>query len=124
MIEDTESYRQAFEVIESLDNHDYWDVDDYEFEIGMWDGAELSIELVPTDSINEGPENEQQDDGIDLKEIIRVREDEHQDGASKETVIDDAMTAGLSEEEVYRRLDNLKQKGQIYEPHTDRLRVT
>lgn len=124
MIEDTQSYQRAFELIESLDNHDYWEIDDYEFEIGMWDGPELSITLVPTVPDDEQPDTEQQDDSVDLKEIIWVREDEHEDGASKETVIEDAMAAGLSEEEVERRLDNLKQKGQIYEPRSDRLRVT
>lgn len=67
----------------------------------------------------------EQDNAVaDVKRIIASVEADHDNGAPIETVIERAVRDGLLESVVTDIIDDLRTKGEIYEPKADHLRTT
>jgi replicative DNA helicase Mcm len=66
-----------------------------------------------------------QPDTDDLKLIVESVEQEYEEGAPVDQVIERATSKfGINREAVEQEIENLKQKGEVYEPSLDHLRTT
>lgn len=61
---------------------------------------------------------------MSAKRTIHSLEDVHSDGAPKEHVVKLLVYAGLSRMQAELEIDKLKQKGEVYEPSTEKLKTT
>jgi replicative DNA helicase Mcm len=59
-----------------------------------------------------------------VKSIIREIEHEYDAGAPVDVVVERAEEDGIDEDKTEHEISKLKQKGQVYEPRTDHLRVS
>ena len=50
-------------------------------------------------------------------------QDEYEDGAPREQILDRAHEVGIDEAKAEKEIENLKQKGELYETRTDHYRV-
>ncbi|MEF8843734.1 MAG: LAGLIDADG family homing endonuclease [Haloarculaceae archaeon] len=75
------------------------------------------------DMVEAGTSKSQRDRIKNVKGIIRELQDEYERGAPFEEVIDRAQQAGIDRSKVEHEIQKLKNKGDIYEPQTDHLRV-
>jgi replicative DNA helicase Mcm len=77
------------------------------------------------DIVETGTSKNQRDRIKDLKGLIQDLEDEYEEGAPIGEVIDRATTdLGLDEAKAESEVENLRRKGEVYEPRTDYLRTT
>ncbi|WP_311170420.1 LAGLIDADG family homing endonuclease [Halobellus ordinarius] len=77
------------------------------------------------DIVETGTSKNQRDRIKDLKGLIQDLEDEYEEGAPIDEVIDRATTdLGLDEAKAESEVENLRRKGEVYEPRTDYLRTT
>ena len=75
------------------------------------------------DMVEAGTSKSQRDRIKNVKGIIRELQDEYERGAPFEEVVDRAEQAGIDRSKVEHEIQKLKNKGDIYEPQTDHLRV-
>ena len=75
------------------------------------------------DMVEAGTSKSQRDRIKNVKGIIRELQDEYEKGAPFEEVVDRAEQAGIDRSKVEHEIQKLKNKGDIYEPQTDHLRV-
>ena len=75
------------------------------------------------DMIETGTSKSQRDRIKDIKQLIATIEDEYDEGAPVEVVIERAEEEGLDASKAEHEIDKLKQKGEVYEPRTDHLRT-
>jgi replicative DNA helicase Mcm len=75
------------------------------------------------DMVEAGTSKSQRDRIKNVKGIIRELQEEYERGAPFEEVIDRAEQAGIDRSKVEHEIQKLKNKGDIYEPQTDHLRV-
>ena len=101
-------------------------------EVGMDpETGELDADVIQTGTTN------QEDTSIDsdllyledgeikgLKELIAVIEEDSDEGAPVDRVVNTASECGFDSSRVRHGIDQLKQKGEVYEPRTDHLRTT
>ena len=77
------------------------------------------------DIVETGTSKNQRDRIKDLKGLISALEDEYDEGAPVSEVISQAMSdLGLDESKAEKEIENLRRKGEVYEPRTDYLRTT
>ena len=76
------------------------------------------------DVIETGTTKSQRDRIKSLKALITDIEDEYDEGAPVDVVIERAEEAGMEPETARHEIEQLKQKGEVYEPRTDHLRTT
>ena len=76
------------------------------------------------DVIETGTSKSQRDRIKNIKRLIADIEDEYDEGAPVEVVLDRAADNGVDTEKARHEIDQLKQKGEVYEPRTDHLRTT
>ncbi|WP_459193588.1 minichromosome maintenance protein MCM [Halosimplex sp. J119] len=76
------------------------------------------------DMIEAGTTKSQRDRIKNLKTLIEDLEDEYDEGAPVDVVIDRAEEVGMDETKAEHEIEKLKQKGEVYEPQTDHLRTT
>ncbi|MFD1685226.1 LAGLIDADG family homing endonuclease [Halobellus litoreus] len=77
------------------------------------------------DIVETGTSKNQRDRIKDIKHLIEDLEDEYEEGAPVEQVIERAGTdLGLEETKAEDEIENLKRKGELYEPRNDYLRTT
>jgi replicative DNA helicase Mcm len=76
------------------------------------------------DMIETGTSKSQRDRIKDLLSLIEEIEDEYDEGAPVDVVIERAEEAGMEPSKAEHEIDQLKQKGEVYEPKTDHLRTT
>ncbi|MFB6083397.1 MAG: LAGLIDADG family homing endonuclease [Halorientalis sp.] len=76
------------------------------------------------DVIETGTSKSQRDRIKNLKTLIADIEDEYDEGAPVERVLERAEEAGMERSKAEHEIDKLKQKGEVYEPRNDHLRTT
>ncbi|MFB6311263.1 MAG: LAGLIDADG family homing endonuclease, partial [Salinirussus sp.] len=76
------------------------------------------------DVIETGTSKSQRDRIKNLKALVSEIEDEYDEGAPIEVVLERAEEAGMDVGTAEHEIEQLKQKGEIYEPRTDYLRTT
>jgi replicative DNA helicase Mcm len=75
------------------------------------------------DVVETGQSKTQRDRVKNIKALIEEIEEEFDDGAPIEEVLDRAEEVGMDAEKAEHEIENLKQKGELYQPNTDHLRV-
>jgi len=75
------------------------------------------------DMVEAGTSKSQRDRIKNVKGIIRELQEEYEDGAPYEQVLERAETGGIERSKAEHEIQKLKDRGDIYEPKTDHLRV-
>ena len=76
------------------------------------------------DIVEAGTSKSQRDRIKNIKMLIADIEEEYDDGAPIDVVLERAGEIGMDESKAEHEIDKLKQKGEVYEPSTDHLRTT
>jgi DNA replicative helicase MCM subunit Mcm2 (Cdc46/Mcm family) len=76
------------------------------------------------DVVETGQSKTQRDRIQNIRGIIADIEDEYDEGAPVDVVVDRAEEVGIDETKAEHEIEKLKQKGEVYEPRTDHLRTT
>ncbi|WP_332897375.1 LAGLIDADG family homing endonuclease [Haladaptatus sp. CMSO5] len=76
------------------------------------------------DVVETGRSKTQRDRVKNIKNLIAEIEDEYEDGAPIDVVLDRAEEIGMDHSKAEHEIEKLKQKGEVYEPRTDHLRTT
>ncbi|MFD1565487.1 minichromosome maintenance protein MCM [Haloarchaeobius amylolyticus] len=76
------------------------------------------------DIVEAGTSKSQRDRIKNLKGLISDIEEEYDDGAPVDIVLERAQEVGMDQSKAEHEIDKLKQKGEVYEPSTDTLRTT
>jgi len=76
------------------------------------------------DVVETGTSKSQRDRIQNLKGIIADIEDEYDEGAPIDVVVERAEEVGIEESKAEHEIEKLKTKGEVYEPRTDHLRTT
>ncbi|WP_254522042.1 LAGLIDADG family homing endonuclease [Natrinema caseinilyticum] len=76
------------------------------------------------DIVEAGTSKSQRDRIKNLKQLIGDIEEEYDDGAPVDIVLERAEEVGMDHSKAEHEIDKLKQKGEVYEPSTDTLRTT
>ncbi|AEH36243.1 minichromosome maintenance protein MCM [Halopiger xanaduensis] len=76
------------------------------------------------DIVEAGTSKSQRDRIKNLKQLISDIEEEYDDGAPVDIVLERAEEVGMDQSKAEHEIDKLKQKGEVYEPSTDTLRTT
>ncbi|ELY84661.1 LAGLIDADG family homing endonuclease [Natrinema altunense] len=76
------------------------------------------------DIVEAGTSKSQRDRIKNLKQLISDIEEEYDDGAPVDIVMERADEIGMEQSKAEHEIDKLKQKGEVYEPSTDTLRTT
>ena len=87
-------------------------------------GVDPETGELDADVIETGTSKSQRDRIKNLKHLIADLEDEYDEGAPVDVVIERAEEAGMETSKAEHEIDKLKQKGEVYEPRTDHLRTT
>lgn len=109
-------------LVEQIDDNTPWDVQDWTHTTGRWDAATITVEAEWDPLAALSPE-ENSDLAMAAKQFIR--EDEHEEGAPVDDVIESLTTEfDVSDAVAQEAIEALKQRGEVYEPRTDFLRST
>ncbi len=76
------------------------------------------------DIVEAGTSKSQRDRIKNIKQLISDVEEEYDDGAPVDVVLDRADEIGMDRQKAEHEIEKLKQKGEVYEPSTDNLRTT
>jgi replicative DNA helicase Mcm len=76
------------------------------------------------DMIETGTSKSQRDRIKDLLSLIEDIEAEYDEGAPVDVIVERAEEGGMERAKAEHEIDQLKQKGEVYEPRTDHLRTT
>ena len=76
------------------------------------------------DMIETGTSKSQRDRIKDLLSLIEDIEAEYDEGAPVDVVVERAEEGGMEASKAEHEIEQLKQKGEVYEPQTDHLRTT
>ena len=76
------------------------------------------------DMVETGTSKSQRDRIKDLLSLIQDIEEEYDEGAPVDVIIERAEEAGMESSKAEHEIEQLKQKGEVYEPQTDHLRTT
>jgi replicative DNA helicase Mcm len=76
------------------------------------------------DVVETGQSKTQRDRIQNIRGIISDIEDEYDEGAPIDVVVERAEEVGIEESKAEHEIEKLKQKGEVYEPRTDHLRTT
>ncbi|WP_440990387.1 minichromosome maintenance protein MCM [Haloarchaeobius baliensis] len=76
------------------------------------------------DVVETGTSKTQRDRIKNLKQLIGDIEEDYDDGAPVDVVLDRADEIGMDPSKAEHEIEKLKQKGEVYEPRTDHLRTT
>ncbi len=76
------------------------------------------------DVVETGTSKSQRDRIKNIKQLIANIEEEYDDGAPVDVVLDRADEIGMDASKAEHEIDKLKQKGEVYEPSTNHLRTT
>ena len=76
------------------------------------------------DVVETGTSKSQRDRIQSIRGIIDDIEDEYDEGAPIDVVVERAEEVGIEESKAEHEIEKLKQKGEVYEPRTDHLRTT
>jgi replicative DNA helicase Mcm len=87
-------------------------------------GVDPETGELDADMIEAGTTKSQRDRIKNIKQLIDDLEDEYDEGAPVDVVVERAEEVGMDETKAEHEIDKLKQKGEVYEPQTDYLRTT
>ncbi|QPV64966.1 minichromosome maintenance protein MCM [Halosimplex litoreum] len=87
-------------------------------------GVDPETGELDADMIEAGTSKSQRDRIKNIKGLIDDLEDEYDEGAPVDVVVDRAEEIGMDETKAEHEIEKLKQKGEVYEPQTDYLRTT
>jgi replicative DNA helicase Mcm len=87
-------------------------------------GVDPETGELDADVIESGTTKSQRDRIKNIKHLIADLEDEYDEGAPVDVVIERAEEAGMDATKAEHEIEKLKQKGEVYEPRTDHLRTT
>jgi replicative DNA helicase Mcm len=76
------------------------------------------------DVIETGTSKTQRDRIKNLKQLIKDIEDDYEEGAPVEEVLERADEIGLDRSKAEDEIEKLRRKGEVYEPRQDHLRTT
>ncbi len=76
------------------------------------------------DMVETGTSKSQRDRIKDLLSLIENIEEEYDEGAPVDVILERAEEAGMESSKAEHEIEQLKQKGEVYEPQTDHLRTT
>ncbi|MDG5776101.1 LAGLIDADG family homing endonuclease [Haloarculaceae archaeon H-GB1-1] len=76
------------------------------------------------DVVETGQSKSQRDRIKNIRGIIAELEEEYDEGAPVEVIIERAEEVGMDASKANHEIEKLKQKGEVYEPRTDHLRTT
>ncbi|MFB6254058.1 MAG: minichromosome maintenance protein MCM [Halobacteriaceae archaeon] len=76
------------------------------------------------DVIETGTSKSQRDRVKNLRTIIEDLQDEYEEGAPIEDVLEQAESNGIDRSKAEKEIEKLRQKGEVYEPRTNHLRTT
>jgi len=76
------------------------------------------------DIVEAGRSKSQRDRIKNIKQLISDIEEEYDDGAPVDIVLERAEEIGMDESKAEHEIEKLKQKGEVYEPSTNNLRTT
>ena len=76
------------------------------------------------DVVETGQSKTQRDRIQNIRGIINDIEDEYDEGAPIDVVVERAEEVGIDESKAEHEIEKLKQRGEVYEPRTDHLRTT
>ncbi|MFP8957784.1 LAGLIDADG family homing endonuclease [Natrialbaceae archaeon A-CW3] len=76
------------------------------------------------DIVEAGTSKSQRDRIKNIKQLISDIEEEYDDGAPVDVVLERAGEIGMDESKAEHEIEKLKQKGEVYEPSTNNLRTT
>ncbi|MFC7072208.1 minichromosome maintenance protein MCM [Halovenus rubra] len=76
------------------------------------------------DVIETGTSKSQRDRIKNIKQLISSIEDEYDEGAPVDVIVERAEEEGIKTSKAEHEIEKLKQKGEVYEPRTDHLRTT
>ncbi|WP_247730815.1 minichromosome maintenance protein MCM [Halovivax limisalsi] len=76
------------------------------------------------DIVEAGTSKSQRDRIKNIKALIADVEEEYDEGAPTDVVLERAGEIGMDESKAEHEIEKLKQKGEVYEPKTDHLRTT
>ncbi|MBX0286862.1 LAGLIDADG family homing endonuclease [Haloarcula salinisoli] len=76
------------------------------------------------DVVETGTSKTQRDRIQNIRGIINDIEDEYDEGAPIDVVVERAEEVGIDESKAEHEIEKLKQRGEVYEPRTDHLRTT
>ncbi|MFC7114061.1 LAGLIDADG family homing endonuclease [Natronoarchaeum sp. GCM10025703] len=75
------------------------------------------------DVVETGQSKSQRDRIKNIKQLIADVEEDYEDGAPIDVVLDRADEIGMDQTKAEREIEKLKQKGEVYEPNLDHLRT-
>jgi len=75
------------------------------------------------DVVETGTSKTQRDRMKGIKEIIRELQDEYDEGAPVEKILDEAEQHGMERSKAEHEIEKLKQQGELYQPNQDHLRT-
>ncbi|WP_135364821.1 ATP-binding protein [Halosimplex halophilum] len=87
-------------------------------------GVDPETGELDADMIEAGTSKSQRDRIKNIKGLIEDLEDEYDEGAPVDVVVDRAEEVGMDQSKAEHEIEQLKQKGEVYEPRTDYLRTT
>ncbi|PSP32737.1 XRE family transcriptional regulator [Halobacteriales archaeon QH_10_67_22] len=87
-------------------------------------GVDPETGELDADVIESGTTKSQRDRIKNIKHLIADLEDEYDEGAPVDVVIERAEEAGMDATKTEHEIKKLKEKGEVYEPRTDHLRTT
>jgi replicative DNA helicase Mcm len=87
-------------------------------------GVDPETGELDADMIEAGTTKTQRDRIKSIKHLIQDIEDEYDEGAPVDVVVERAEEAGMDAAQAEHEIEKLKQKGEVYEPRTDHLRTT
>jgi replicative DNA helicase Mcm len=87
-------------------------------------GVDPETGELDADMIETGTTKTQRDRIKSIKHLIQDLEDEYDEGAPVDVVVERAEEAGMDASKAEHEVEKLKQKGEVYEPRTDHLRTT
>lgn len=112
-------------IIDQIENEE-WSVEDWNVNVGAYEGASVSLQLEYTPNTGSPQTIEELEDGeLSIQGIIETLAEHSEDGAPVDAVIA-AVTdrTELEPSRVEHEIEKLKQRGEVYEPATDCLRAT
>ena len=111
------------ELLDAIESTDVaWEVSDWEYESGQYDESTMLVEVTWSE-----PEPAALEVGEiqDLKTLIAKIESDHEEGAPINTVLNAAYDEfGWKVDRVSEQIDDLRTKGEVYEPKQGHLRTT
>jgi DNA replicative helicase MCM subunit Mcm2 (Cdc46/Mcm family) len=112
------------ELLDRIEESKSWCIEHHNADIDTYDTPQLEINLIWVGHDVERVDENQAERIMTIVNVVEDFDEDRSDGVHVSKVIEECDAEGLSTERVQAEREHLKQKGEIYEPRTDHLRVT